>query len=174
MSSVLPMPSPEMLIDVVNERDEKIDEASRRTVLPAGRNFHTAHLFLFDNNGRLLLQQLSARRERHPLAWGASVAAYLFADETYEAAVQRRAMQELRVKVTPELVGKIEMVDERSVKFVSLFRGTLAGMVEPDRDHIEAVRLMTLEEIAAGLSRFPERFTPTFRQLFAYYLQSIS
>ena len=171
MSSVLPPPSPNMTIDVVNEADEKIGETTRREVLPAAKNFHTAHLFLVDANGRILLQQLSATRERHPLLWGASVAGYVFAGETYEDAIRRRALQELGVETDPKLVGKIEMIDERSLKFVSLFSATLQGEVRPDPTHIAAVRFATTSEIAAEIDRTPERFTPTFRELFPFYLR---
>jgi isopentenyl-diphosphate delta-isomerase len=161
-----------MRVDVVNERDEKVGEAVRRELLPTAKNFHTAHLFLFDESGRLLLQQLGANRERHPLAWGASVAAYIFADESYDSAIRRRAQQELGIAIEPELVGKIQMVDRQSTKFVSLFTATVRSNVTPDPEHIAAVNSMTLDEITAALRSTPERFTPTFRELFPFYLRS--
>jgi isopentenyl-diphosphate Delta-isomerase len=170
VSSVLPIPTPNMRIDVVNELDEKVGEALRREVLPNAKNFHTAHLFLFDEAGRLLLQQLGANRDRHPLTWGASVAAYVFAGETYEEAIRRRTRQELGVTIEPELVGKTEMLDRSSTKFVSLFTATFSGHVTPDPQHIEAVQLLTLDEVAAALRSAPEQFTPTFRHIFPFYL----
>jgi isopentenyl-diphosphate delta-isomerase len=174
VSSVLRMPTPNMQVDVVNELDEKVGEALRREVLPKAKNFHTAHLFLFDGSGRLLLQQLGASRKRHPLTWGASVAAYVFAGETYEAAIQRRAQQELGVAIEPTLVGKTDMRDGNSTKFVSLFTATFGGDVIPDPQHIEAVELYTLEDVDTALRTEPERFTPTFRHIFPFYLQSRS
>jgi isopentenyl-diphosphate delta-isomerase len=173
MSVVLQAPAPDMLIDVVDETDRKIGEARRAEVLPAAVNFHTVHLFVFDTQGRLLLQQLGAKRERNPLKWGASVAAYLFADETYEAGIRRRARQELGIDINPEWVGKIEMTDERSTKFVSLFTTTHSGDITPDPEHIEAVRFIPLQEIAQVLDAEPESFTPTFRQLFPFYLRAL-
>jgi isopentenyldiphosphate isomerase len=174
VSSVPPMPTPDMRIDVVNDLDQKVGDALRREVLPAAKNLHTAHLFLFDESGLLLLQQLGANRERHPLTWGASVAAYLFANETYEEAIRRRAFQELGVTIEPELVAKTELQDESSTKFVSLFTATFSGNVTPAPDHIEAVRLLTLDEVGAALERSPERFTPTFRHIFPLYLRTRS
>ena len=174
MSSVPPIPTPDMRIDVVNELDEKVGEALRSEVLPAAKNFHTAHLFLFDETGLLLLQQLGANRERHPLKWGASVAAYLFADETYEAAIRRRAQQELGVMVEPALVGKTQMLDGSSTKFVSLFAAVFSGDLMPDPQRVEAVRLMTLDEVTAAMRSSPEDFTPTFRHIFPFYLRARS
>jgi isopentenyl-diphosphate delta-isomerase len=174
VSSGFRMPTPDMRVDVVNGLDEKVGEALRREVLPKAKNFHTAHLFLFDGSGHLLLQQLGANRERHPLSWGASVAAYVFAGETYEAAIQRRTQQELGVSVEPELVGKTEMRDGNSTKFVSLFTATFDGDITPDPQHIEAVELYSLDDVDAALRMEPERFTPTFRHVFPFYLQSRS
>lgn len=161
-----------MLVDIVDAEDRKIGEAPREHVLSAALNFHTVHLFLFDTSGRLLLQQLAAKRERHPLKWGASVAAYLFAGESYQVGITRRTLQELGVQIKPKLVGKIEMSDEKSLKFVSLFSATLDDEVTYDPQHIAATRFATLDAIEAELATAPERFTPTFRQLFPFYLQS--
>lgn len=160
-----------MHVDVVNELDEKIGEAPRRQVLARALNFHTAHLFLFDEPGHLLLQQLGANRERHPLAWGASVAAYLFAGETYEEAIRRRTYQELGVAIEPELVVKTEMQDEHSTKFVSLFTATLSGDITLDRQHIETIQSLPLDQIDAALQSSPADFTPTFRHIFPLYLR---
>jgi isopentenyl-diphosphate delta-isomerase len=163
-----------MRVDVVNELDETIGEAPRRQVLARALNFHTAHLFLFDDAGHLLLQQLGAKRERNPLAWGASVAAYPFAGETYEDAIRRRTYQELGVAIEPELVVKTEMQDENSTKFVSLFTAPLTGDITLDRQHIEAIQFLPLAQVDAALRSSPEDFTPTFRHIFPLYLRSRS
>jgi isopentenyl-diphosphate delta-isomerase len=173
VSFVLPEPTPEMMIDVVDGADRKIGEAPRARVLPHALNFHTVHLFVFDAQDRLLLQQLSVNRERNPLKWGASVAAYLFADESYESAIRRRALQELGIDVEPAQVGKIEMKDGRSTKFVSLFAARHDGEVSPDPEHIQAIRFAPLGQVEEELAVMPERFTPTFRNLFPFYLRSL-
>jgi isopentenyl-diphosphate delta-isomerase len=165
--------APDMMIDVVDHEDRKIGEAPRGEVLQAAVNFHTVHLFLFDSSGRLLLQQLGATRDRHPLTWGASVAAYLFAGETYEDGIRRRAFQELGVSVDPEPVGKIKMIDEKSTKFVSLFKAIYDGEINPDPAHIAAVRFVSLAHVTAEVTVTPKRFTPTFRKLLLFYLRSL-
>jgi isopentenyl-diphosphate delta-isomerase len=168
MSLVLRTPTLDMVIDVVDVADRKIGETERADVLSQAVNFHTVHLFLFDPAGRLLLQQLGANRDRNPLKWGASVAAYLFAGEPYEDGIRRRAFQELGIRINPDHVGKIEMVDEKSTKFVSLFRATYDGDVTPDPQHIETVRFASLMSFRRWL---PSRNAS--RQLSANYFPSI-
>lgn len=173
MNSNLLTPTPDMLIDVVDNADRTVGVAERAQVLPRALSFHTAHLFLFDSAGRLLLQQLGANRDRNPLRWGASVAAYLFSGETYDAGIRRRALQELRIHVDPTQLGKVEMVDERSTKFVALFRASYEGDLSPDPEHIAAIRFEPPHVIEAELEAAPDRFTPTFQRLFPFYLRSL-
>jgi isopentenyl-diphosphate Delta-isomerase len=169
----LPKPDRDMIVDVVDDADRKIGQAPRKEVLPRALNFHTVHLFLFDVAGRLLLQQLGAKRERHALKWGASVAAYLFAGETYDEAIRRRALQELGVTIEPRPIGKIQMTDENSTKFVTLFTARLQGDLSPDAAHIEDIRFASVDDVAAELEAGPEEFTPTFRKVFELYLRSL-
>lgn len=169
MSTVLPIPTAEMLIDTVDTRDVPIGVIKRSDVLSQAKNFHTAHLFLFESTGRLLLQQLSGTRERHAFRWGASVAGYLFANETYSEAIIRRTRQELGVTVDPILIGTIAVDEAHATKFVSLFKAIHDGDVSYDRQHIADVKYMSLDEISADLTTDPDRFTPTFVRLFRFY-----
>ena len=60
-------------------------------------------------------------RERHPERWGSSVAAYLYAGESYQEAAQRRLWEELGLEGPLRRIGKTRMADERSLKFVELY-----------------------------------------------------
>lgn len=165
------IPYPEMSVDVVDLADRPIGMIARREVLPVRANFRVVHVFLRDGAGRVLLQQLSATRERNPLRWGSSVAAYLFSGETYEEAARRRLSQELNVtNVQLSRVGKTSMLDERSIKFVEVYEANYDGPVTIDESHISRVAFDTIEHIAAELKANPATFTPTFRVLFPFFV----
>src|SRR5260221_5194145 len=152
------VPHPEMLVDVVDLTDRPIGMISRREVLPARANFRVVHVFLRDSRRRVLLQQLSATRERNPLRWGASVAAYLFSGETYEEAACRRLSQELSVTGVPlSSVGKTSMLDESSIKFVEAFEASYDGPIIFDDSHIASVAFRTIEDIAPNLKAEPTK-----------------
>jgi len=83
-------PGSTSLIDAVDDANEPVGAVARGDVFRLKANFRTVHVLVFNQAGDLLLQRLSATRERHPLMWGSSVAGYLHAGEDYLAAGQRR------------------------------------------------------------------------------------
>ncbi|HET8956039.1 MAG TPA: NUDIX domain-containing protein [Solirubrobacterales bacterium] len=159
-------PTASTLIDAVNKRDERVETVPRGEVLMRGQNFRTAHVFILSSNRSLLLQQLAPQRERHPGRWGSSVAAYLFAGESYLRAASRRMQEELGLVAPIERVGKMEMRDARSLKFVSLFLCRSDGGEIREPDHISQLAYWPIEQIEMGINREPNIFTPTFVNLF--------
>jgi isopentenyl-diphosphate Delta-isomerase len=168
-------PSPKMIIDTVDLLDRPRGTTIRRNALARKQNFRVAHLFLFNTAGELLVQQLADTRKRHPLAWGSSVAAYLFAGETYGDAIQRRTAQELGREIAGvEFMGATRMHDLESEKFISLFCGQYDGPFEIDTQHVAAIEFLRVAKIRSMLTSGSRTFTPTFRHLFAFYLNTLS
>ncbi|HEV2858788.1 MAG TPA: NUDIX domain-containing protein [Solirubrobacterales bacterium] len=165
----MPAPTTNTLIDVVNKRDEEVGTVRRGDALEQGQNFRTSHVFVLNSDGCLLLQRLAPQRDRHPGRWGSSVAAYLFAGESYYEGAARRMREELGLSADLEYLGKIKMRDIDSLKFVSLFlvRSDSAEIREPD--HISQLDYRQVEEIAEHLDERPEDFTPTFVKLFGAF-----
>lgn len=170
----MPAPTRASLIDAVNERDEAVGTVARGEVLKAGQNFRTAHVFIVNNDHELLLQRLAGGRDRHPGRWGSSVAAYLFAGESYESGARRRLAEELGLTASLRPVGKLEMLDEHSIKFVCLFlaHSEVASNREPS--HIAELRFSPIERIKREIRSDPESFTPTFAELFRSFGSSLS
>src|SRR5262245_26897812 len=118
-------PSPDMMVDIVDATDRVVGSAPRKEVFRIGQGFRVAHVFVFNRDGHLLIQRLAPARDRHPLRWGSSVAAYLFAGETYIDAARRRLSQELSLAdPSPLSVLHTSMVDDGCMKWISLFSVT--------------------------------------------------
>jgi isopentenyl-diphosphate Delta-isomerase len=161
---------PSMTIDVVDDSDRPVGTIDRDAVLGSGQAFRTAHVFVRDSAGRLLLQRLAATRPRHPGRWGSSVAAYLHAGETYQAAAARRLGEELGVAgATLRILGKLRMNEEGARKFVTLFAAEQSGPLTPDPAVIDEVRWVAAATIRDELAARPESFTPTFALVFELY-----
>jgi isopentenyldiphosphate isomerase len=160
----------EMVIDSVDRDDEPIGLIRRNEVFSKRVNFRVAHDLIFNSCGELLVQQLANTRTRHPGYWGSSVAAYLFAGESYEAAAERRLAEELGVYGVPlRYIGKTSMVDEGSEKFIGVFVATSDGPFHFDRSHIEKIEFLptgVIHELQASGAR---RFTPTFLNVLRFY-----
>lgn len=167
-------PTANSLIDAVNERDEEVGTVRRGDALREGQNFRTAHIFIINHSRELLLQRLAGSRGRHPGRWGSSVAAYLFAGESYRHGAARRLEEELGINVGLTSLGKIEMRDAESLKFVCLFvaRSEMAEIREPD--HISELLYCRPAEVDARLRQNPDEFTPTFARLFSAFGSQLS
>jgi isopentenyldiphosphate isomerase len=159
-----------MVIDAVDRSDRPIAVIPRNEVFVRQANFRVAHDLIFNSRGELLVQQLASSRTRHPGYWGSSVAAYLFAGESYLEAAGRRLAEELGIRDVPlNYVGKTSMVDEGSYKFIAVFTTIHDGPFDFDKNHIERLEFLptqVIHELQAAGSR---TFTPTFLRVLSFY-----
>jgi isopentenyl-diphosphate Delta-isomerase len=159
-----------MIIDVVDQADTPVGVIPRAEVFQKHANFRVSHVFIFNSRGELLLQRLALSRRRNPGAWGSSVASYLFSSEDYLQAAQRRVRQELGIsdfQLVP--LGKTEMVDDRCLKFISLFQSLNEGPFQCDPSHIDRVEFVAIAEIQRMIESGSRVFTPTFLHVFQFY-----
>jgi isopentenyldiphosphate isomerase len=160
----------QMVVDAVDESDAPIGIIPRNKVLRQHANFRVAHDLVFNSLGELLVQQLASTRTRHPGYWGSSVAAYLFAGESYRDAAERRLAEELGVNDAKlNYVGKTSMEDEESLKFIAVFATTHDGPFAFDRNHIEGLEFLSKQVIHELHASGARKFTPTFLRAFAFY-----
>ena len=159
-----------MLVDAVDPNDVPVGVVQRSQVFSRKANFRVAHILVFDAKGDLLLQQLSPSRLRHPGYWGSSVAAYVFAGESYEAAAQRRLGEELQIhQARLWRIGKTSMIDEGCQKFITVFKTLRDGPLRFDRTHIERLEFVPMEEVHRLSASGIRTFTPTFLRVLSFY-----
>lgn len=166
----MPTVSENMILDQVNQADVPIGHVRREDVFAEHAGFRVAHVLVFNSQGELLLQRLALTRNRNPGAWGSSVACYLFASESYEAAARRRFSEELGVSA-PQMnfLGKTQMMDDGSLKFISVFTAQSDGPFHIDHSHIDTVEFEPIARIQRMIDDGSRRFTPTFLRVFLYY-----
>jgi|SRR5580658_1512956 isopentenyldiphosphate isomerase len=163
--------SEDMLLDTVDDADNVIGVTKRSEVLSSRANFRVAHLLLFNREQELLLQQLSLTRERHPGAWGSSVAAYVASGENYAQSAARRLRQELAITIPLIPLVKTAMMDEQSKKFIMIFTGTTDGPFTYDHEHIARLEYRSIPDVLALREAGARVFTPTFLQVLDTYRQ---
>jgi isopentenyl-diphosphate delta-isomerase len=170
----MPAPTASSLIDRVDEADRYVGKVARGDVFKMHAGFRVAHVFVFNEQGELLLQQLGRKRERNPLRWGSSVAGYLNAGEDYFDGARRRLGEELGLATPLIKFGSVAMQDQGAHKFIALYF-TLAPsdvkVAEPD--HIEKLRFESPRSIRARVTDKPEVFTETFLFLFGFCLSTV-
>jgi isopentenyl-diphosphate delta-isomerase len=170
----MPATQPTSLIDVLDSSGRPVGVAPRSDAFEQGLRVRTVHVFVFDSDGRLLLQQLGRGRDRHPLLWGSSVAGFPRPGEEETEAASRRMSEELGLSAPVKLVGTTMMRDGDSEKFVTLFeaRADHVGIAEPD--HIERIEFREVGEVGRELVEQQANFTETFRHVFAFWLRQRS
>jgi isopentenyl-diphosphate delta-isomerase len=158
-----------MMVDVVDQENRVVAKAARQTLLQKGLNFRTAHVLLFDDEGQLVLQRLSAQHLRSPNRLGSSVAGYLYSEESYFQAATRKLREELGVTPPIRNLGEFQMTDETSRKFVGVFTGTLRQSPIIADDQIAELIYRFPAQIDSLLETDPSRFTPTFVQVYEHF-----
>lgn len=168
----MPAPLPTSPIDAVDDENTPVGQVPRREVFARGTNFRTVHVLVTDDSGNLLLQQLAASRERHPLRWGSSVAGYLYAGEDAPFAARRRMAEELGLDLPLREVGVTGMPDGGVTKFISVFTAVLEAGVEPRNaapEQIADLRLWTPDELDVAIHSHPETFTASLLHVLDFW-----
>lgn len=125
-------------------------------------------VFLFDGDGRLLLQQRAPGKRLWPMYWSNSCCSHPRRGEDIDEAVARRLTDELQTSSDLEFVYKFvyrakfgDLGSEHELCHV--FLGKLAGQLSPNTHEIAAIRYVSAADLEAEFRSAPEQFTPWFR-----------
>ncbi|MBS8228301.1 isopentenyl-diphosphate Delta-isomerase [Vannielia litorea] len=131
-----------------------------------GLRHKAVSVFVFDGP-RLLIQQRAAGKYHTPGLWANSCCTHPHWGEADADCAARRLGEELGLDgVALARVGEVEyraevgggMVEH---EVVAMFRGEATGAeAQPDPAEVQAVRWLTLDELAGEIAEAPERFTP--------------
>ncbi len=172
----MPAPSGSALVDWVDAADRPVAKIRRSQVFQQGVGFRVVHVFVFNDLGELLLQQLGRDRDRNPLKWGSSVAGYLNAGESYPDGAIRRLREELSLTTPLRKLGGVVMQDQGASKFIALYLTSVSAsaVAVGEPDHIESLRFEPIPEVQRWMLRSPDDFTETFRFVFQFYLSTLN
>lgn len=134
----------------------------------AGHLHRAFSLFLFNDEGELLLQQRAGSKRLWPGFWSNTCCSHPRRGESLELATRRRLRDELNIEVPVEFVYKFRYQaafgDAGSEnELCHVFIGRVRGTVTPNDHEIAAIRFVSRTGLNAELDSNPERFTPWFR-----------
>ncbi|MBO9501192.1 NUDIX domain-containing protein [Brevundimonas sp. A19_0] len=156
-------------ISQVSDGDVTLGVVNRKDLPETPVNFRVTHVFVFNSDGAVLLQYI-AKGQRSEGRWGSSVAGYVLAGEKYAEAARRKMGAELGMHaVIPRLILKTSMPDLGATKFITLFEAHGEGPFTLDREQVDRVRFVQPDILRAEVDTYPDRFTATFRHLWAAY-----
>ncbi|MEU3346163.1 isopentenyl-diphosphate Delta-isomerase [Streptomyces sp. NPDC006700] len=150
-----------ILLELVDEDGVTIGTAEKLSAhQPPGRLHRAFSVFLFDNRGRLLLQQRALGKYHSPGVWSNSCCGHPYPGEAPMAAAARRTYEELGV--SPSLLAEAGTVryhhpdpDSGLVEqeYNHLFVGLVQSPPRPDPEEIAATAFVTPAELAERQAR---------------------
>ncbi|MGW0531258.1 isopentenyl-diphosphate Delta-isomerase [Streptomyces sp. NPDC003032] len=152
-----------ILLELVDEDGRTIGTAEKLSAHQAPGQLHRAFsVFLFDEQGRLLLQQRALGKYHSPGVWSNTCCGHPYPDEAPFAAAARRTYEELGV--SPSLLAEAGTVrynhpdpDSGLVEqeFNHLFVGMVQSPPRPDPSEVGETVFVTAEELAARHEKGP-------------------
>jgi isopentenyl-diphosphate delta-isomerase len=154
---------PEILLELVDESGSTIGTAEKLSAhQPPGQLHRAFSVFLFDERGRLLLQQRAPGKYHSPGVWSNTCCGHPYPNEGPFAAAARRTHEELGV--SPTLLAEAGTVrynhpDPASglveQEFNHLFVGLVQSSPQPDPEEVGDTRFVTPQELAEQHAKDP-------------------
>jgi len=160
---------PVEIFDIVDAEDRVIGQAPRSRCHGDPSLIHrVAHVLVFDQAGRLLLQKRSATKDVQPGKWDTSVGGHLDLGEDYLSAAVREMHEELGIIDTPlTFLYRYPLRNDFESENVATYLACHPGPFDFCRREIEAVRFWTPEELAAALGS--GELTSNFEEEWGYW-----
>src|SRR3989344_3597195 len=113
----------EELLDIVNEKDEVIGQATRSDCHNNPKLIHrVAHCWILNSKGQFLWQQRSMLKKDSPGQWDMSCGGHIPAGESVKDGLLRELNEELGIKdVSPVLVEKYIAGNEKQTEMIYLY-----------------------------------------------------
>lgn len=150
----------EEIFDVVNERDEVVEQRSRSEVHRLGLMHRAVHVMVFNRRGEVFLQKRSMSKDRQPGLWDSSASGHLDTGEAYDACAVRELREEigLVLRAPPERLFKLPASPETDQEHVWIYSCQAEGPFTLHPEEIETGGWFSAENVTAWMKSKPEEF----------------
>jgi isopentenyldiphosphate isomerase len=161
------------LLDIVSNEDIVIDQQMRSTVHQLGLQHRGVHVFLFSQDGKMLVQKRSADRAASPSALDCSVSEHVKAGESYFDAAVRGMKEEMGVtgiEINPLVTFSMNYgLNDNEIS--RLFEGTVdPDKVKFDSVEIEEIGYFSIDEIRKMMEEGNIKFCGWFIEILNWYV----
>lgn len=158
------------IVDIVNEADEVVGNATKDEAHHKKLPHRVVAVYLFDGQGRLLLQE--------HLKWNGaldhSIGGHVKAGEAYEEAAAREAEEELGVELNLKELATFPTKDGFNHMFRVYEAQIPPGWVFSPSDEVQRLEPIMPEEVSRLMVERPDKFTQGFRCTFLRYQEAKS
>lgn len=156
---------------LVDQHDQVIGEMEKLEAHLKGVLHRAFSVFLFNDAGELLLQQRAFSKYHSGGLWTNTCCSHPAPGEEIVEAALRRLNQELGIKdveveIVHHFVYKAEFDNGLTEhEFDYVLKGKYNGVPDLNREEVESVRWISLQQLREEITNSPEQFTFWFREL---------
>lgn len=161
------MQTEKIKVVLVDKRGKEVGLLGKEKAHQIPTKLHKAiSVLIFDQKGNILLQKRSQKKKTWPGYWSNSCCSHPFFEEDSLKAAKRRLKEELGI-------GKILLKELFSFKYQAefdkvwgeneddtVFRGVYSGKITPNKDEVEDIKWISLNDLKKDVIQNPEIYTP--------------
>ena len=163
---------------LISEKDEVLGLMEKMQA-HENRILHRAFsVFLFNENGEMLLQKRAAHKYHSPNQWTNAVCSHPRNNETYIDGAKRRMKEELGIEA--ELTPKFHFIYKADVgqnltehELDHVFTGDYNGEFKMNPEEVSEVRYISMENLEKEMEENPGNFTEWFKIILAEYKEHL-
>ncbi|MDO4763621.1 MAG: isopentenyl-diphosphate Delta-isomerase [Flavobacteriaceae bacterium] len=161
---------------LVNPHDEFLGLMEKQEAHQKGVLHRAFSVFLFDEQGNMLLQKRASTKYHSPNQWTNACCSHPREGETYLQAAHRRLKEELGI--TCDLQEKFNFIYKADVgqglwehELDYVFFGIFEGAFHLNLDEVSETRYISWEDLEQELKENPQNFTEWFKIILKEYKQ---
>ncbi len=162
-------------LTLVDENDQPITVGDRKLAWAQGYYTRNIRVVLRDENGRLLSQQRSMKKDSFPGMWTVAASGHVDEGETWDVAARREAQEEIGISPDLKLIGEFTFKHDESDKkirqIIHVYEGTIdsATSFAFEPDEVQDAKWFDLDELKELLKTSQDIFTPSFAEIITMF-----
>ncbi len=155
----------DQFVILVDNEDNEVGAMEKMEAHRQGKLHRAFSIFLFDDEGRMLLQKRAADKYHCPRLWTNACCSHPAPGESIADAVKRRVKQELGIE--PELTPQFKFTYRAQLEndlveheIDHVFFGDWEGKVKPNPLEVMDTRWLSIAELDKEIAETSEKFTP--------------
>jgi isopentenyl-diphosphate Delta-isomerase len=156
---------------LVNEKDVPVGTMEKMEAHQKGLLHRAFSVFIFDSNGKMLLQQRAGGKYHGAYLWTNACCSHPFPGEAVEEAASRRLKEELGFTTPLQKIFSFTYyapVENNLIEheYDHVFAGQYEGEINPNKTEVAGYYYQEMEAIKNAIQFQPENFTSWFKIVF--------
>ncbi|WP_449398739.1 isopentenyl-diphosphate Delta-isomerase [Chryseobacterium wanjuense] len=164
----------EEFVVLVSPEDKVLGLMEKQQAHVNGLLHRAFSVFLFNSKGEMLLQKRASGKYHSPLKWTNAVCSHPKNGETYLEGAKRRVKEELGIEA--DISKKFSFIYKADVgnglwehELDHVFVGVFEDDFNLNKDEVEEVRYISMEDLNKEMIEHPEHFTEWFKIILEEY-----